>query len=229
MDRQNLITVMTDVADSLRLPIDLDATLDRITRSAADTIPGIDHASLSVTSKDGQIQTLAPTDQVAVHADELQYELRQGPCYQAATSDPVVQVNELATDARWPEYGPEAAARFGIGAQLAFQFVAEPHARGALNLYANKPHQIDAETRQLGAMFAHLVAVALGWSREGETLTAALTTREVIGQAIGIIIERYRLDPDRAFAFLVRISQTGNMRLHDVAVGVIADAVNKAE
>jgi AmiR/NasT family two-component response regulator len=71
--------------------------------------------------------------------------------------------------------------------------------------------------------------VALGWSRQDETLNQALSTREVIGQAVGIVMERYRLDPHRAFAFLVRTSQVGNVKLHDVAVGVIKDAVSKAE
>jgi hypothetical protein len=70
----------------------------------------------------------------------------------------VLQVDDLATDLRWPVYGPKAAATFGLGSQLAFQFRAEPHARGALNLYADQPHAIDLETRQLGKMFAGLVS-----------------------------------------------------------------------
>jgi hypothetical protein len=72
--------------------------------------------------------------------------------------------------------------------------MAEPHARGGLNLYSNQPHQIDGERGKLGAMFARLAAVALGWGREDETLKAALDTRNLIVQAV---IERYRLDPDR--------------------------------
>jgi len=141
----------------------------------------------------------------------------------------VVQVDDLLADVRWPEYGPKAAMVFGLGSQLAFQFLAEPHARGALNLYANRPQAIDAETRQLGAMFANLAAVALGWSRLDESLHEALTTRETIGQAIGIVMERYHLDADRAFGFLVRTSQTSNVKVRDVARGIIADTVSKSE
>lgn len=228
MEQQELIRVVTEVAASLRLPIELDEALQRITASAADTVPGIDHVSISLTTRHGGIQTLAPTDAVTVRADELQYELRQGPCYLAATQAPVVQVDDLATDSRWPEYGPKAAA-LGIGSQLAFQFEAEPHTRGALNLYSNEPGQIGGEARQLGAMFAQLVALALGWSRQDETLSETLARRSTIGQAIGILVERYRLDPDRAFAFLVRLSQTGNTKLHDVAAGIIAETIDKAE
>jgi ANTAR domain-containing protein/GAF domain-containing protein len=228
MELDELIAVVNEVAASLQLPMDLEATLDRITYSAAEATPGIDHASISVTTKGGRIQTLAPTDSVATRADELQYELRQGPCYEAVAGEPVVQVDDLATDLRWPEYGPKAAAELGIGSQLSFQFHAEPNVRGALNLYAGEPGQIDGETRQLGAMFARLVAIALGWGRHDETLSRALASRAQIGQAVGIVMERYRLDADGAFAFLVRVSQTGNVKLREVASGMIADTVAKA-
>jgi hypothetical protein len=229
VDLQELVAVMTEVAESLQLPVDLDEALPRITRSAADAIPGIDHASISVTSKGGRIQTLAPTDPVAVRADELQYQLREGPCLEATLTESVLQVDDLATDLRWPVYGPKAAATVGIGSQLAFQFRAEPHARGALNLYADQPHAIDLETRQLGEMFAGLVAIALGWGRQDATMNQALATRNMIGQAVGIVMERYRLDPDRAFAFLVRTSQNGNVRLREVAAALVADTIRQAE
>jgi hypothetical protein len=225
METQELIAVVDEVAASLQLPMDLAATLSRITRSAAEAIPGIDYASISVTTKAGRIQTLAPTDPVANEADELQYELRQGPCYDAVAGVPVVQVDDLASDCRWPDYGPKAASAFGVGSQLAFQFCAHPHARGALNLYSSHPHHIDADTRQLGAMFARLVAIALGWARHDESLSDALVTRQQIGQAVGIVMERYQLDADRAFSFLVRVSQTGNVKLREVAAGIIADSI----
>jgi hypothetical protein len=136
----------------------------------------------------------------------------------------VVQVEDLVSDPRWPEYGPKAAAAFG----LAYQFRAEPHARGALNLYANQAYQIDVDARMLGAMFAQMVAVAMGWGRQYESMRQAIGTREQIGQAIGILMERYQLDSDRAFAFLTRVSQAGNIKLRDVAAGVIADTAGKA-
>ncbi|MFI5693885.1 GAF and ANTAR domain-containing protein [Kribbella sp. NPDC051586] len=223
----HLIEVMTEVAAALVLPIDLDETLVVITTSVAETISGIDYASISVTTHGGQIETLAPTDALAVQADELQYELGEGPCLQAALSDPVVEVDDVATDVRWPAYGEKAAA-LGIGSQMAFQFRADTHARGALNLYATQPHAIDDEGRQLSAMFAALVAVAMGWARHDQTLGNALASRTTIGQAIGILMERYRLDPDRAFGFLVRTSQTGNIKLREVADRIVDDAIRTA-
>jgi hypothetical protein len=229
MEFPELVAVMDRVAVSLRFPIFVDETLVQITRGAVRAVPGIDWASLSVTSRDGKIQTLAPTDELAVAADELQYELGEGPCLAAVLTEPVVQVDDIRTDLRWPVYGPRAATDFGIGSQLAFQFRAEPHARGGLNLYSSHPYALTIETRQIGVLFANLAAVAMGWSRQTESLTEALGSRTTIGQATGVLMERYRLDPDRAFAFMVRTSQTANLKLRDVAAGIVADATNKAE
>ena len=212
--------VMSEVAAALQSPMDLDETLELITRSAADTIPGIIEASISITTKDREIKTLAPTGPVVTRADHLQYELGEGPCLDAALDDPIVAVNDLAADPRWPDFGPKAAA-LGFGSQVAFQFRAEPHVRGALNLYALEPNSIDQDSVQLGSMFAGQIAVAMGWARQDQTMTEALATRNVIGQAVGIVMERYQLDSDRAFAFLVRLSQTRNTKLRTVATALV--------
>ncbi|NIK59061.1 GAF and ANTAR domain-containing protein [Kribbella shirazensis] len=222
-----LAVVMARVSESLHFPMDVNDALDSITAGVVAAVPGIDFASISITSKDGRIETLAPSDEAAVRVDKLQYELGEGPCLQAVLADPVVRVDDVATDPRWPAYGPRAA-ELGVGSQLAFQFRAEPHVRGGVNMYATKPHQLTLETCQLGGLFANLAAVALGWSRQDETMNEALRTRNLIGQAIGIVMERYRLTSDRAFAFLVRTSQQGNLKLYDVAAGVVADANAKA-
>jgi hypothetical protein len=228
MELTELIDVMAQVAESLRFPADVQDALEAITVGAVEAVPGIEHASVSITSKDGRIQTLAPTDILAVHADELQYELREGPCLDAVLDKPIVQVDDIRTDLRWPAYGPRAAKQLGIGSQLAFQFQAEPHARGGLNFYAGHPYAITAETRQIGVLFANLAAVALGWTRQSETLTEALGARTTIGQATGVLMERYRLDPDRAFGFMVRTSQTANVKLRVVAADIVDDAISKA-
>ena len=219
---------MAEVAAALKAPMDLDETLNLITRSAADTIPGIVEASISITAKDGRIKTLAPTGPIVTRADHLQYELGEGPCLDAAIEDPVVAVNDLASDPRWPDFGPKAAA-LGFGSQVAFQFRADPHARGALNLYAREPNEIDQDSIYLGSMFAGQVAVAMGWARQDQTMTEALATRNLIGQAVGIVMERYKLDSDRAFAFLTRLSQTSNTKLHAIATALVDQTNEQSE
>jgi hypothetical protein len=225
-DLQQLADAMAEVAASIQSPKEeLDQTLLVITQSAADTVPGIVEVSISLTRKDGRIDTLAPTGLLAARADQLQYDLHEGPCLDAALGEPVVMVGDLATDSRWPTFGPKAAA-LGLGAHLAFQFRADPHARGALNLYCAEPYGIDQDSVHLGGLFAGQVAVAMGWAKQDETMSEALATRNVIGQAVGIVMERYTLDADRAFAFLVRLSQSGNIKLRQVAVSLV-DAANR--
>jgi hypothetical protein len=220
---------MSEVAASLQAPMDLDGTLELITRSAAETIPGIVEASISITTTSGEIQTLAPTGPLVLRADALQYELGEGPCLHAALEQPVVVVEDLAHDERWPDFGPKAAA-LGFGSQVAFQFQAPaPNTRGALNLYAGEPHAIDHDSVQVGSMYAAQIAVALGWARQDRTMTEALATRNLIGQAVGILMERYKLDSERAFAFLVRLSQTSNTKLRQIAETLVAQVNENAE
>jgi hypothetical protein len=144
----------------------------------------------------------------------------------AAIEESVVIVNDLASDPRWPDFGPKAAA-LGFGSQVAFQFRADPHVRGALNLYADGPYGLDQDSIHLGSMFAGQIAVAMGWAKQEQTLTEALATRNLIGQAVGIVMERYQLDSDRAFAFLVRLSQSANKKLRTVAATLV-DTANEA-
>jgi hypothetical protein len=103
MEPHDVLALMDQMAAALKYPVDLEDTLATITASAIEAVPGIDHASISITGKGGLIQTLAPTDMVAVSADELQYELGEGPCLKAALEEPVVQVDDIGSDLRWPQ------------------------------------------------------------------------------------------------------------------------------
>jgi hypothetical protein len=228
MELTELAGLMATVANSLRLPIKVEEDLELVTRSVKEAISGVTHASISLTTKDGAVETLAPTDAIAASADQLQYELREGPCLAAALTEPMVRVDDLATDARWPSYGPKAA-ELGLRSQLSFQFRAEPHARGALNLYADRPDVFDDDAHHVAVMFADWTAVLLGWSKQEASLAEALGSRTMIGTAIGIVMERYHIDQDRAFAFLVRTSQTANAKLRAIAADVVADARSRAE
>jgi hypothetical protein len=228
MELPELADLMATVADTLRTPVSAEESLERITAGAASTISGVTRASISVTGKDGTIRTLVPTDPVASTANDLQYELGEGPCLDAVLTEPVVQVHDLATDPRWPQYGPKAAA-LGLCAQLSFQFRADPHVRGALNLYADTAQVFDDSACYVAGMFADWAAVLLGWSRQETTMSTALESRSMVGTAMGILMERYRLDQGRAFAFLARMSQTSNVKLRDIAANIVADTVKGAQ
>jgi AmiR/NasT family two-component response regulator len=99
---------------------------------------------------------------------------------------------------------------------------------GGLNLYSTTSEEIDPEAESIAELFAAHAAIALGNACTQETLNDGLQTRKVIGQAIGILMERYEMTEDRAFAFLVRASSTSNIKLREVAQGLV-DQKNSGE
>ncbi|MGI8577927.1 MAG: GAF and ANTAR domain-containing protein [Nocardioidaceae bacterium] len=218
-EQRSLADVMAHVASSLQPAAGVDETLLKITAAALEHVPGVDYASISVLHRDGHIDTVAPTDDVILLADKLQYELRQGPCYEAVEEEANVRSPDVANDVRWPEYGPRVAS-IGIGAQWAFTLYTHARARAALNLYARQRHAF-AKSQQIVELFSSQVVAVLGYANELSTLHHALDTRKAIGEAVGIVMERYGVGEDSAFAFLVRVSQTGNVKLRDVALEIV--------
>jgi hypothetical protein len=212
---------MARLADTLSRPCDLDETLAALTLSARDTIPGVDYASITMIHPDGTITTRAATDPVVAQCDVLQYELREGPCFDAATEDRVFVSENLAEDARWPEYGPKAAA-LGIGAQMGLD-LAPPGSkeRAALNLYAQRTW-LFVNAFETAEMFASHASLVLGFAKTVDDFNTALDGRKVIGQALGIVMERYGIDEDRAFEFLVRVSKDSNNKLRIVADEIVS-------
>jgi GAF domain-containing protein len=213
--------VMADMARAMQDPGDISVTLQALTACAIDTVEGADFASISVRHRDGRLETLAPTDPVVRRVDELQFALSEGPCYDAVEGDSISASQDLAHDDSWPAYGPQVAA-LGIRSQLGIRLATDGGWRVALNLYAKRPRAFDNDTIEVAELFADQAAVAMGFVRTVQTLNKALATRQAIGQAVGILMERYTMDAERAFAFLVRASQTSNMKLRDVADEIVA-------
>ena len=213
-----LAGLMHDVATILGEPVDLSETLARVTRTARDLVPGVDYASISVRRPDGTLETLVPTDLVTVQADLVQHELEEGPCYDAVTDKTLTYALDLANEPRWPTYGPKAAA-LGVSSQLAVRLYDQAGTRAGLNLYAITAGALDGSLESAEALGC-LAQVALIHARDRETLAEALHTRETIGKAVGIVMERYDVSGERAFSYLVRRSQTSNVKLRDIAAEI---------
>jgi hypothetical protein len=206
-------------------PGDLETTLDRITSAAVEVLPEVDYASITVKHADGRLETFAPTAELIVDLDAIQYRLQEGPCFEAAVDTVHVTAPELADDPRFPRYGPEAAAA-GIHAQAGIRLFDGPGSNGALNLYSVRPGAFE-ELGGLGQLFTHQSAVALAYAREISELQEAVRTRQLIGQAVGVMMERYGLDDARAFGFLARLSQDNNIKLRVVAERLLEETGRK--
>lgn len=201
-------------------PGDLDDTLSRITQAAVEVLPQVAYASITIKHADGTLGTAAPTDDLLLGLDAAQYEFREGPCYEAAVESVHVTSPNLAADLRFPRYAA-VAVRAGIRAQAGLRLFDAPKSDGALNLYATQVGAFE-DLGTLGDLFAHQSAMALGYAHEIQNLQEALRTRTTIGTAVGIVMERYQLNDQRAFAFLTRLSQTRNVKLRQVAEEISA-------
>ncbi|HEY0905420.1 MAG TPA: ANTAR domain-containing protein [Marmoricola sp.] len=208
---------------------DLEHTLRQITTAATEVLPGVHHASITIRHHDGRLETAAPTDDMLLGLDAAQYELQEGPCYDAATDAMYVASPHLATDERFSRYAA-VAVHAGVKAQAGIRLfdTPKPSARGALNLYSRNVGSF-ADISVVGQLFAHQSAVALDYARELDNLREAVKARQAVGRAVGIVMERYQLSEQRAFAFLARLSQTRNIKLRVVADELVTDAEERIQ
>ena len=200
-------------------------TLAQVVETAVATIEGCDFAGLSLVEKE-VITTPVHTDPLVKEVDALQQQLGEGPCLDAISQRLIFYVDDLCDDARWPYFGPQASAA-GIRSVLALPLVTNGRL-GALNLYARYPAAFGVVDRAKGVLLASLAGLALSAARSHEdeerrsdNLHLALGTREVIGQAQGILMERERITPGQAFDILRHASQHLNRKLRDVAQDLV--------
>jgi ANTAR domain/GAF domain len=207
------------VARALSDSAEGEHTRDEIVHQAVEEIPGVDSSSISVTSLHGLLTTVAVTDPLANQADLLQAEFAEGPCFDAGTTGRTQVSARVADDDRWPRYGP-ASADLGVVAQMSVNIYVVGTSGMALNLYARRPAAFEG-SRQTAELVASQAAIAIGFSDAAAARQHAMLTRGVIGQSIGIAMERYQLDETRALAFLVRASRDGNIKLSTIAADLV--------
>lgn len=220
MDQDPLVKSAEELAATLS-PVDLDHTLGRITTAAVEVLPDVDYASITIRHADGTLETVAPTDPMLCAIDAQQYELREGPCYDAATDSVHVTSPDLEHDERFPRYA-RTAVEAGIRAQAGIRLFDAPDSRGALNLYSTSVGAF-GDLDRISALFAHQSGAVIRYAQEIHNLQQAVATRELVGRAVGIAMERYELTDQRAFALLTRLSQH-----HKVGLPVVAEAVVEA-
>jgi GAF domain-containing protein len=194
-----------------------EETLDAIAETARQSLPGFEHVGIALVSRSGEVETKAATDPLVLELDRAQYDVDEGPCLSALREAPVVVVPDVRHEQRWPRYLP-SALKAGLRSQMAVRlFLEQEGTLGGINLYSTSRDAIDPGVEDLAASFASHAAIALHQARELANLHEALATRKLIGQAIGIVMERYQMNEDRAFAFLVRASSHSNVKLRDIA------------
>ena len=226
MDHESLLDTARQLRERLT-PGDLDETLRQVTSAAVELLPNVQYSSITIFRPDGQLSTVAPTNPLLVDLDGEQYRLKEGPCFDAATHTNQVISSDLKADARFPQYG-QAAAEMGIHAQIGVRLFDTPKSNGALNLYSTQTGAFE-DVESLSALFAHQAGMAIAYAHQIGTLHEAVQTRTIIGQAVGIVMERYNLNDERAFAFLKRLSSHRNVKLRLVAQEITAATDHEGE
>lgn len=207
---------LPDALRRITVENDETATLRRIVGVALQEVPGTQYSGILLFTADS-IVTRAASDPLVELVDQAQFAAKEGPCLSASVADvPVVHSGILGTDPRWPTFG-RAATELGVNSAISFKLFDGHRTIGALNMYARAANDIPPDAEETGSLLAAHAAVVVAAARAQVNLNLALQSRDVIGQAKGILMERYKLDEQQAFEVLIATSQHVHRKLRDVA------------
>jgi len=223
-------TDLLELADALR-PLaeqvrddDGRPALEQLVRIAVGRVPGATSASL-VVRRGPRFTTEASTDDAAAQADRLQFHLGSGPCVDGASEGSVCVTGDVATDERWPRWGPAVCAGLGVLSVLSqrLTLLDDSDAVAALNIYSGAPHAFGPKAVAMGLVLSShgsLVVTAMLARDRASNLVRALESNREVGVAMGILMQRHSISREAAFDVLRRASQDSNRKLAAVASDV---------
>ncbi len=208
----------------------LGDVLGEVTDIAARSIRGAESTSITLVRGDRAF-TAAHTGEMALAADELQYERGHGPCMDAGRAGVVLRIDDMRTEERWADYTARVL-EVGVRSSLSVPLPYQGSSIGALNVYASRPGAFaTAESEEAATAVAEAVAVAVAnadahdrLAEQARNMRLAMESRAVIEQAKGVLVAQRRLDPEAAFEILREASQRYNRKLRDIASGIVQSA-----
>jgi GAF domain-containing protein len=211
----------------------LDDVLTEIVHIARDGIPGAESTSITLIRAEKAF-TAAHAGEMALVADELQYERGYGPCMDAGRGNVVLRVDDMATETRWPDYSPRVL-EVGVRSSLSVPLPYQGSAIGALNIYSSVVEAFRSEEAMTaGVEVAEAVAVAVANADahaqvvdQAHNMRRAMESRAVIEQAKGVLMAQRGVDAQQAFDMLRDASQRYNRKLRDIASGIIASTQDR--
>jgi GAF domain-containing protein len=209
-------SVMEQLGRALRVPnADLQSTLDAIARTAVEAIGPARYAGVNL-YEHGKFMPQAVLEEPPVVLDLLQQATGTGPCIDASRDQVTIRIDDMTTETRWPKY-TERALSLGVASMLCVPLHVEDQRLGSVSLYATDRAPFSLADDFVARLFATQAALALADAHRADQLRRALSSRDVIGQAKGILMERHRITADEAFEMLSEHSQRINRKLADVA------------
>jgi GAF domain-containing protein len=209
------VLMVAQLATELADAPTLEELLERALGLAIDIVPGCEQAGISLL-QDRVVETPASVGDLAERCDKLQEQLGDGPCVTALLEADTIRIDDVLSDDRWPEFSA-GAAKAGLRSMLACRLATQRDKLGALNMYSTEPDAFTAESEAMAIGYAAHVSLALSALDREANLRRAMKSRELIGQAMGILMERHRLTASQAFDVMVHASQRTNVKLRSIA------------
>jgi putative methionine-R-sulfoxide reductase with GAF domain len=204
-----------DLARRMQADHEPASLLQQIVEAAVTAVPGTAYAGITLLES-GDLSTPAKTDELVAQIDKIQYELGEGPCVQSSRKHETVRSDDMRVEQRWPQFAAHCVAA-GVFSMVSVQLFVESESFGALNLYATETFAFDNDGESIALLLAAHAAVAMAALRNKTNFDVALASRDLIGQAKGILMERFKINANDAFGLLILASQHANRKLRDVA------------
>ncbi len=217
--RSLLLLARADLAEQLTEDASSSEQLLRVVQLAVRLVPGAEHAAVSLLRRGASIETSASTSPVAATCDRAQQELRDGPALYINGVHETIRIDDLSAEPRWPAFAARALDA-GVRSMLVCELPAIRGAVGVLSLYSSRRRAFSPAGELVAPVFASRAAIAIAHADQVHNLRRAIGSRQVIGQAVGILMERHRLSADDAFERLVMVSQRAHIKLREVATRV---------
>ncbi|MGW8062028.1 ANTAR domain-containing protein [Streptomyces ziwulingensis] len=212
-----LAEALTSAARQLHATGTPDTTLTTAAELAVRLLPGAEHAGISEIQRGSRFRILACTDESVAFGDESRHPAREPhPDWERLWATPVVRTDDSEADG-----GGNVLSRLGLRSSLSLRLRADRRRLTVLTAYARKPNAFDEAATRVGRLFTAHVSLALDAATVREQLTEAMRTRDLIGQATGILMERKDIDAAGAFDSLVKASQRENVKLRDLARRIV--------
>jgi GAF domain-containing protein len=223
-----LLVSLRALEELLPLQEDLETTLVKISEVSVRVVPGCELASVTIMEQ-GDARTPGASDPVAVELDQVQYRYGSGPCLEAIEQARTIEVDDLETDDRWPEFS-KSALEHGFFSSLSVPIRIDG-VTGGLNLYGRSKHGFKETPKEITELIASGASIAIENAKVYgaskllvEQLNEAIKTREIIGEAKGVLMAREGVSEDEAFQMLVTVSQNTNTKLREIAQKIVGEA-----
>lgn len=204
-----------------------EQVLAEVTATAVAVLGGVDHAGITLIRRTAEgrrpeyLESTAADGKAARVFDELQHEHGEGPCFEAIWTHQTVRIPDHAHEDRWPRFSAAVLDQTPVRSTLSIQLYTDGQELGALNLHSDTVHGFDEATEDMALNLATHAAIALSSARRSQQFRSALASRDIIGQAKGMIMERYGVDAIAAFRMLSTLSQESNVPVSELAAGLV--------